>query len=130
MFVNGATTSVKRCRTSDDVVIRLHYEAEKTIPQPVVGIEIEALGGATVTAPNTRDVGLVPATMSGSGVIDLAFANVALLPGTYDIHTSITDFTRAIVYDNLHEALRFDVMTGKPYETGGVVTMRPDWTVS
>ena len=130
MFVNGSTTAVKRCRTSDDIVIRLHYEAEKSIPEPVVGIEIEALGGATVTAPNTRDVGLVPATLAGNGAIDIAFANVSLLPGTYDIHTNISDFTRAIIYDNLHEALRFDVMTGKPYETGGVVTMRPNWTLS
>ena len=130
MFVNGATTAVRRCRTSDDVVIRLHYEAEKTIPQPVVGIEIEILGGATVTAPNTRDVGLVPATMSGTGAIEIALANISLVPGTYDIHTSITDFNRAVVYDNLHEALRFDVMTGKPYETGGVVTLRPEWTLS
>lgn len=130
MFVNGDATPVKRCRTSDDIVIRLHYEADKTIPQPVIGIEIEALGGATVTAPNTRDVGVVPATMSGTGVVDVAMSNIALLPGTYDVHTSITDFTRSVVYDNLHEALRFDVMTGKPYETGGIVTMRPEWTLS
>jgi len=130
MFVNGGTTPVKRCRTSDDVTLRLHYEAEKTIPQPVVGIEIEVLGGASVTAPNTRDVGVVPATMSGTGTIEISLANISLVPGTYDIHTSITDFNRAIVYDNLHEALRFDVMTGKPYETGGVVTMRPEWKLS
>ncbi|MCE9623111.1 MAG: ABC transporter ATP-binding protein [Actinomycetia bacterium] len=130
MFVNGAAESVKRFRTNDDVVIRLHYEARKTVPQPVVGIEIESLGGATVTAPNTRDVGMVPPTMSGAGTIDVAFANVALVPGTYDLHTTITDFNRAQVYDNLHEALRFDVMTGKPYETGGVVTMRPEWKLN
>ena len=96
MFVNGATTAVKRCRTSDDVLLRLHYSAERTIPQPIVGIEIESLGGATVTAPNTRDVGVVPATMSGTGFIEIALANIALLPGTYDIHTSITDFNRAV----------------------------------
>ena len=130
LFVNGATEAVKRFRTNDDVLIRLHYEARKTVPQPVVGIEIEGLGGATVTAPNTRDVGMVPATMSGTGTIDIAFAKVSLVPGQYDIHTSITDFNRALVYDNLREALRFDVMTGKPYETGGVVTLRPEWTVS
>ncbi len=130
MFVNGATTAVKRCRTSDNVLLRLHYEATNAVPQPIVGIEIERLGGATVSAPNTRDVGLVPATMSGSGVIEIALANIALLPGTYDIHTSITDFNRAVVYDNVHEALRFDVMTGKPYETEGAITMRPAWTLS
>ena len=130
MFVDGGNEAVKRCRTSDSITLRLHYEAHKTIPQPVVGIEIESLGGATVTAPNTRDVGMVPPTMSGTGTVEIAIPRIDLLPGTYDVHTSITDFNRAVVYDNLHLALRFDVMTGKPYETGGVVTMRPEWTLS
>jgi ABC-type proline/glycine betaine transport system ATPase subunit len=129
MFVEGGSEPVKRCRTSDSIMLRLHYEAHKTIPQPVVGIEIEALGGATITAPNTRDVGMVPPTMSGTGVVEIAIPRIDLLPGTYDVHTSITDFNRAAVYDNLHLALRFDVMTGKPYETGGVITMRPEWTL-
>ena len=130
MFVEGSTTAVKRCRTSDAILLRLHYQAERTIPQPVVGIEIQSLGGATVTAPNTRDVGMVPPTMSGTGTIEIAIPRVDLLPGTYDLHTSITDFNRAVVYDHLQLALRFDVMTGKPYETGGLVTMRPQWTLS
>jgi len=130
MFVNDATEAVKRCRTSDKVLLRLHYEANKTVPQPVVGIEIESLGGFTVTAPNTRDAGMVPATMSGTGSVEVVIPRMDLVPGTYDIHTSITDFNRAQVYDHLQVALRFDVMTGKPYETGGVVTLRPEWAIS
>jgi len=130
MFVEGSNAPVKRCRTSDTIMLRLHYQANKTIPQPVFGIEIENLGGATITSPNTRDVGMVPATISGTGTVEIAIQRIDLLPGTYDLHTSITDFNRAVVYDNLHLALRFDVMTGKPYETGGVITMRPEWKLS
>ncbi len=130
MFIEGRDAPVKRCRTSDSLLLRLHYTADKTIPQPVVGIEIESLGGATITAPNTRDVGMVPLTMSGSGEIEIRIPQVDLLPGTYDLHTTITDFNRAQVYDHLHVALRFDVMTGKPYETGGVMTMRPEWRMT
>lgn len=130
MFTQGDPTPVKRCRTSDSIVLRLHYQAEKTVPQPVIGIEIQSLGGATVTAPNTRDVGMVPPNMSGTGVVDITIPRVDLLPGTYDLHTSITDFNRAYVYDHVQLALRFDVMTGKPYETGGLVTMRPQWSLS
>jgi hypothetical protein len=97
----------------------------------VVGIEIEHLGGATVTAPCTRDVGMVPERFLGDGVIEVVFDAISLLPGTYDVHTSITDFNRAHVFDHLHSALRFDVMSGTPYETGaGVVTLRPTWTSS
>ena len=130
MFVNDATEAVKRCRTSDKVMLRLHYEADKSVPQPVIGIEIESLGGVTVTAPNTRDAGMVPAKMSGTGAVEVVIPRMDLVPGTYDIHTSITDFNRAQVYDHLQVALRFDVMTGKPYETGGVVTLRPEWAIS
>ena len=55
---------VKRFRTGDDVRIRMHYQADKPVPKPVFGFAIEALGGATVTAPCTRDVGLIPEALS------------------------------------------------------------------
>ncbi len=129
MFVNDSTTPAKRCRTGDDVKLRLHFESEQSVPQPVIGIEIQNVGGSTVTAPNTRDVGIVPAALSGAGVVEVSLGGIALLPGSYDLHTSITDFNRAKIYDRVQIAMRFDVMTGKPYETEGVVTLRPQWTL-
>jgi ABC-type polysaccharide/polyol phosphate transport system ATPase subunit len=129
MLVNGNPVPVKRFRTGDDVQLRLHYEAAKSIPRPVVGFSIEALGGGMVTAPCTRDVGMVPESMSGTGVVDVSMSNVALLPGTYDLHTTVSDFNRSHIYDHLQIALRFDVMSGKPYETGGVITVRPQWSI-
>ena len=68
--------------------------------------------------------------VSGEGHVDIVMDAVGLLPGTYDIHTTVTDFNRQHEYDNVHLALRFDVMSGKPYETGGLVTMRPQWSMS
>lgn len=130
MFAQGSDTPVKRFRTGEHVQLRLHYTSQKAVPKPIFGIEIEALGGATVTAPCTRDVGLLPDRIQGTGYVDITMDNVSLLPGTYDLHTTITDFNRQHEYDRLHVALRFDVMTGKPYETGGVVTMRPTWTIN
>jgi ABC-type polysaccharide/polyol phosphate transport system ATPase subunit len=129
MFVGDNEQPVKRFRTGDRVRLRMHYRAEKAVPRPVVAFTIDSLGGATITAPCTRDVGMIPESLSGEGVIEVALTDVALLPGTYDIHTAITDFNRSHVYDNLHLALRFDVMTGKPYESGGIVTMHPQWTI-
>lgn len=130
ILVGGSETPVKRFRTGDDVRLRMRYRADKAIPRPVFGFAIESLGGAVVTSPCTRDVGLVPEQVTGSGVVDISLESVALLPGTYDIHTSVTDFNRAHIYDHTQLALRFDVMTGRSYEVGGVVTMRPDWTLS
>jgi len=129
LFVNGGDTPVKRFRTGDSIQLRLRYHTEKSIPRPVFAITIEQLGGSTVTAPCTRDVGIIPESLNGDGVVDIALADVPLLPGTFDVHTAITDFNRSHIYDNLHLALRFDVMTGHPYEFGGVVTLKPGWRI-
>jgi ABC-type polysaccharide/polyol phosphate transport system ATPase subunit len=120
---------VRRFRTGDNVRIRLNYSSVKAVRTPVISIAVESLGGHPVTSPNTRDVGLIPESLDGSGVIDIDVENVSLLPGTYDVHTAITDFNRQHVYDNVHLALRFDVMNGKPYETGGPITLRPKWNI-
>ena len=129
LFVGDNPEPVKRFRTSDNIRLRLNYTAAKPVPKPIFGFEIESLGGATVTAPCTRDVGLIPEMVSGEGHVDIVMDAVGLLPGTYDIHTTVTDFNRQHEYDNVHLALRFDVMSGKPYETGGLVTMRPQWSM-
>ena len=129
LFTGDGLSPVKRFRTGDSIRIRMSYSAAKPIPKPVIGITIEALGGATVTDPCTRDVGMVPEALSGEGAIEVHLDDVSLLPGTYDLHTSITDFNRSHIYDNLHLAFRFDVMSGKPYESGGLVTVRPQWTI-
>jgi ABC-type polysaccharide/polyol phosphate transport system ATPase subunit len=129
MFVGDGTISAKRFRTGDDVRLRLHYRATKAIARPVFGFEVESLGGATVTSPCARDVGLVPPAIEGDGVVDVLLPKVPLLPGTFDLHTSVTDFNRQHIYDHLHLALRFDVMTGNVNETGGLMTLSPQWTI-
>lgn len=131
MLVNGSATAVRRFRTGDDVRLRLHWSTlgGRRVPKPVFGFEIEHLGGAVITSPCTRDVGLLPEAVRGRGHVDIDLTAVSLLPGTYDLHTAITDFNRQHVYDHLHVALRFDVMTGRPYESSGVVTLRPDWRI-
>lgn len=129
LLVNDDPTPVKRFRTGDDVRLRLHYRAEQAVPRPVIAVSIDQLGGATVTAPTTRDVGVLPDSLSGEGVVEVVLRDVPLLPGTFDVHTTISDFSRGQVYDHLQQALRFDVLTGRSMETGGVVTLRPEWTI-
>lgn len=129
LLVGNGTTPVKRFRTGDSIIFRLHYRAEQAVPRPVFGIEIESLGGAVVTAPSTRDVSLIPEIVGGRGTLDIQMDDVLLTPGTFDLHTSVTDFNRQHIYDHVHLAMRFDVMTGRPYETGGVVSLRPQWTL-
>jgi hypothetical protein len=129
--VTGAESSAVGIEVSTRISGRTHVgrQIDQTDLWVIGGELAEHLGGSVVTAPCTRDVGLIPEMMSGTGVIDVMLEQVSLLPGTYDVHTEITDFNRSHIYDHLTLAMRFDVMTGKPYESGGVVTLRPRWTI-
>jgi ABC-type polysaccharide/polyol phosphate transport system ATPase subunit len=127
MFVGDSQDPVTRCQTGDTVRFRLSYTAGKAIQRPVFSLVIDSLGGATVSAPCTRDVGLIPDSVDGDGWIDVVMSDISLLPGTYDVHTFIHDFNRQHEYDHLRLASRFDVTTGKPYESSGFVTLRPEW---
>ena len=127
MYVGDDPSPVMRFQTGDDVRFRLFYTATKAVPRPIFSLIIDALGGATVSAPCSRDVGLVPDVVSGDGWIDIVMPNISLLPGAYDVHTAVQDFNKQHEYDHLQLAARFDVTTGKPYESSGLVTLRPEW---
>lgn len=128
MLVDGVAST--RCRTGDAVTVRLHYDAATGLQSPVFALRIESLTGAMVTFPCTRDVDLVPAELVGRGTIEIELRDLPLLPGPYVIHTEITGYGRQHVFDHLHQAVRFDVMTGDSQETGGFVTLRPNWTIN
>ena len=130
MFVGDDPHPVTRFQTGDTVRFRLSYEAHKAVPRPIFSLIIDTLGGATVSSPCTRDVGLIPDSVSGEGWIDVVVRDISLLPGAYDLHTAVHDFNRQHEYDHLHLATRFDVTTGKPYESSGLVTLRPEWRFS
>ena len=127
LLVNGAPTTL--VRTGDTLDVRMRFRASEPIQNPVFAVTIGRLGGAIVTAPCTRDVGEVPATVSGEGVVDVRFENVSLIPGPHVLHTEVTGWGRQHVFDHVQNAARFDVLAGDNRETGGLVTMHPTWSL-
>ena len=123
MLVDGQPAV--RCRTGDQVVMRLHYRSPEEVAQPVFSVRVSSLGGAVVTAPATRDVGAVPPRLVGSGTLDVRFPSLPLLPGRYVVHTEATGFGRQHVFDHLQNAMAFDVMHGTSNETEGLITLDP-----
>jgi ABC-2 type transport system ATP-binding protein len=122
--------SVARCRTGDDVTVRLHVTSTEAVRSPVFALTVARFGGAVVSQPSTRDAGVVPTSVVGAGVVDVHLRDVRLLPGRYVLHTEVTGFTRQHLYDHLQNAFVFDVMHGTTKETEGLITMRPDWDIS
>lgn len=128
VIVDGEPTS--RVRNGSDVTFRLHWEADELIPRPVFTISIASLAGPIVTVPSSRDVEEVPESVSGTGTVDILIDGVPLLPGPYVLHTEVTKYGRAHVYDHLQNAASFDVTAGETNENEGLVTLHPTWTIS
>jgi homopolymeric O-antigen transport system ATP-binding protein len=128
LLVDGAPTSV--VRTGDTMSIRLHLSSPEPVSSPVITVQIARLGGAIVSAPCSRDVGNVPASISGNATVDIEMRDVSLLPGPHVVHVEINDFGRQHVYDHVQNAFQFDVMTGISNEVDGLVTLRPTWTIN
>ncbi len=121
---------VDRIRTGDDVTFRLHFEAPEPVPNPVFTITLSSLHGVGVTAPSSRDADAVPMEISGTGYVDIAMADIPLMPGPYLVHTAVTGWGLKHVYDHLHNARSFDVMAGNTSEINGLVTLHPTWSWS
>ena len=119
-----------RLRTGDPVTFRFHWSAASPVARPVFSLSVLSLEGMVISNPTTREASPLGETLSGSGHVDLVVESLPLLPGTYDVSAEITDQAGLHVHDHRHRHLRFDVESGSPRESGGLVTLRGRWSAS
>jgi ABC-2 type transport system ATP-binding protein len=121
----------REVHTGDAITVRCHFHATKAIERPVFFVGLHAIDGTHLTAPTSRDVGLIPDVIDGDGCVDMHVERLDLLPGSYDLSAAVSDETSMHVYDQRHRALRFDVQPGSPRESlGGIVTLHGRWEIT
>jgi ABC-type polysaccharide/polyol phosphate transport system ATPase subunit len=120
---------VSRVATGEEITLRLHYRATRTIEEPVFGIALHTLDGQHVTGPNTRDVDLSTGTVSGEGHVDLTVPRLMLTPGTYELTVAAYDHSLVHAYDHREKVLRFDVSPGDPKDQFGIVSLGGSWSL-
>jgi ABC-type polysaccharide/polyol phosphate transport system ATPase subunit len=130
VMMSVAGEHVTRLRTGDDFEVRLGFSSSTPVDNPAIAVSISTASGLTITDPCTRDVGIEMGLVDGDGEVTVRFADVALLPGEYHLHCTLSDTRRQHLFDRVHTAIAFDVMAGTPLEQRGSVTLRPKWTVS
>ncbi|HEY3673523.1 MAG TPA: ABC transporter ATP-binding protein [Acidimicrobiia bacterium] len=113
--------------TGDTVTFRFHYSVDEPLEKPVFGLAIYTLEGVHVTGPNTRDAGVVPDQLAGTGYVDFVVERLLLTRGVYDLSVSLADHALLHVYDFRHRAFRFDVELGDPPEQFGIVALGGRW---
>lgn len=125
LLVDGQDT--RQVRTGDRVTVRLHYRATEPIPRPVFSVSFRALDGVRVWAHHSLDGDYIPDRIDGDGTIDLTIPAIPLQPGVFDVSSSLVDHSTSHSYDQWSKAIRFDVLAGVPFESGGYVTMGSQW---
>jgi len=107
-------------RTSEPLVLRLHYTAYKPVENAVVGIGLDHQNGQHLTGTNTRRHGRSIPILDGAGYIDYEIAALSLLEGTYELTAAIQDWTEAHDYDHWRHGFKFDVLPSVVHEEGYV----------
>ncbi|MGH9016046.1 MAG: ABC transporter ATP-binding protein [Acidimicrobiia bacterium] len=120
---------VKRVRTGDTVVFRIHYATDEQVDRPVFGFSIYTVDGMWVTGPNTRLANMVPDQIDGTGFVDLRVDRLLLVPRAYDISVGLHNYTVTKTFDFRHRSFRFDVEHGDPIEEFGVTSLGGTWEV-
>jgi ABC-2 type transport system ATP-binding protein len=128
-LLDPAGAPVSRLHSGDGAKIRLHYEMYEAIERPVFQMSIQTLEGFVVTNPKSRDVDCVPEKLQGSGYVDVTLPSLPLLPGTYDLSASLTDYTSLHPYDVRANVLRFDIEPGTFKDEGGVIGLGGSWAI-
>ncbi len=109
--------------------LRLIYEIDEPIVQPVFNVSVLADGGTEVTLTSTRDADRVPEKLQGRGHVDLTFPSLPLLANVYHLTVSLTDYSRMHEYDVRKELISFAVDPGEHREAGGLVALGGEWEI-
>jgi ABC-2 type transport system ATP-binding protein len=123
---NGLSTN--RVFTGEPVTVRLWYATSEPVGRPVFGVSLQTLQGVVVSAPTTKESEVVPEKIDGEGWVDLRLGQFPLLPGTYDITASLTDYTISHPYDVRRNVLRIDVDRRGQVEPAGIVSLGGHWS--
>jgi lipopolysaccharide transport system ATP-binding protein len=113
---DGNPCNVVRC--GDRLVIRLHYNAGKTIHNPSFFFRIYTDMGTLVTQTGNLLHGMrVPRVEPGEGVIEVEIASLTLLPARYSLSLWISGETGQPIYDG-DVRLALDVEPARIFPSG------------
>lgn len=119
--------NVTQARTGSPVLFRVHYSAKEPLANAVFGLCFDRDDGLHVATASTRDHGVVPSRLEGSGHIDLVLDRLPFLPGTYRLTSSIHTEDPVELPACPPLVVDFDVAIGTSGDGSGVVSLGGTW---
>ena len=117
-FVTGAT-----------MLIRLTFEADERVENPVFGIAIHHQNGTHICGPNTAFSGVRIPAVEGAGEIAYRIPSLPLLPGSYLVSVAATNFADTEIFDYHDRVYSFQVYPGRTAERYGLIALGGTWEV-
>lgn len=126
---------VDRIAAGEDILIRIHYFAQKTIHAPWFGFALLTAAGVRILNTVSNDAGTELESIQGHGIIDLCIRGLTLAMGHYLCNLSISN-SRGTYHDYLTEVPLLDVIesSGLPRsraydQSSGVVFADSRWNL-
>lgn len=128
-LLDAAGRMVPVVETGEAMTIRIHYQANRPVTDPVFGLAIHHVNGFHINGPNTRFGGLDTGTLRGAGYIDYTIDELPLLAGDYQITAGVFDSTITHGFDLHDRRYRMVVRTSQIAERWGSVYIPGHWRI-
>lgn len=109
----------------DFVRLRIHYEAQVPVTNPVFNIVLHLFNGHQVTGIRSDVDGMQLGTIAGEGYIDLVIPELYLLPNIYTIDAVIFHSDGFTFYDRVNEISQIKVKGG--FDVNGLLYLPHSW---
>ena len=114
-------------QTGDFVKLRMHYQAETTVSNPVFNISIFGSDGAQITGIRTDSDNFQISTLNGQGIIDIDIDKINLLPGLYTLCATIYHPDGFTYYDHIDNIAQLRI--GGGHRINGTTYIPHSWSL-
>ncbi|MFA6320555.1 MAG: ABC transporter ATP-binding protein [Candidatus Omnitrophota bacterium] len=125
LFFDKSGHSRQEFATGETVVVRMEFNAKRTIKNPVFGIAITRSDGVYVYGPNTHIDEYVVDEISGRGMVELEYSPINLLAGDYFVSAGIFTKGGLAAYD-FHDKKYIFSIDGSRDEQG-IIFLKHEW---
>lgn len=116
--------------TGAPMQIRMRFQSDERIEDPIIGIALHHHNGTWVAGPNTDFGNLTIPAVEGEGEVVYHIPSLSLLAGGYSISAAAINRSDTEMYDYHDRAYQFRVHTGNTRERFGVVTLNGQWQLA
>ncbi len=126
-FVDAAGMPRRVFEAGEPWVVRLRYQADREIENPVFGLAVHRSDGVHICGPNTRFGDLSIPLIEGQGEVLYTVDSLPLMEGEYYLSVSAHNRADTVMYDYQDRLYAFRVCGFSGAQANGVVSLGGDW---